>query len=645
MVTRTCHVGVHGRNQERWADLDYQVVREANLEAVKMMSLSVPDVFERLKRENPDLEIITRLYDDRISAGGHPTAQEFAEKMMPIMRALQPYCVKFQIHNEPNHRDRIEGWGATDEDAQSFGQWFLQVYDRLKSACPWASLGFPGLAIPTFIHRDRDWLRICRPAVERADWLGVHCYWQTPPDRPSVIFDPNFGLTFKYYHAQFPNKALEILECGNSNVQSDWHNRWAIPDEDVAQEYVKWLQEVFKYDYVNSASFFILSSPDQANWAFFCWRTENNYEKPVVQRVGQMFRPALGAAPGPTPPQPPVVVPPPPVQWTNQQMITAFQRAAVKLGLGNWALMQRAKIKLGDLVKDRQAPYRGPAIDQLPNLTADQKALVKQVLASLVAPAPELAFGLVEGPRFLWQQSELATVSLALPRSQHLRPASSGNRVERQVVRTWNRYGYLLTQVADLLGIDPGVAVAVLAAQAARRGLAPNGCLTIRFENDVFYDEWGWQHREAFYRHFRFDPDRPWQKHQWRPGAGQNWQESHGSQVDEWAAFNLARTLDERAAKLSLGMGMAQMMGFGYAALGYSSAEQMFDAFSSGERQQILAVFDFIAGPSAGSRQLSSLRERDFYAFAALHYGSKQAARYGHLLKNLYEAYQRLQPL
>jgi hypothetical protein len=296
-------------------------------------------------------------------------------------------------------------------------------------------------------------------------------------------------------------------------------------------------------------------------------------------------------------------------------------------------------------VQDRKAPYRGPTIDQLPNLTPDQKALIKQELASLVAPAPELVFGPgAEGARFLWQHSELATVSLALPRPQHIRPASASSRPEKRVARIWNRYGYLLTQVADVLKIDPGVAVAALAAEAARRASARNGRLTIRFENDVFYNKWGSQNEEIFLKHFRFDPDHHRLKQQWRPGADEDWHESHGSQGDEWAAFQFASALDERAAKLSLAMGMAQMMGFSYAAIGYESVEQMFDAFSSGERVQILAVFDFIAGPAAASRQLSALRDRDFYAFAALHYGCRRAARHGKMLSSLYEAYQRLKP-
>ncbi len=649
MPSRTCRVGVHGRNHEVFQEADYQVIREANIEVVKMMSQTKPEVFARITRENPQVEIITRLYDNRINTGGHPTPREFADKMIPIMRSLQPHCTKFQIHNEPNHRDRIEGWGSTDEDARSFNEWFLRVYSLLKDACPWASLGFPGLAMPAFAHRDRAWLRICRPAIERADWLGVHCYWQTPPDRPSVILDPHFGLTFKHYHNQYPNKTLEILECGNSNVQSDWHHRWAIPDEDVAQEYIRWLREVFKHDYINSASFFILSSQDPA-WSFFSWRTENNHKKPVVQRIGQMQRPPLAPAAAPRRRAPAPRRPAPvtaPGEWTNQQVITAFHNAAVKLGLGNWALMNRAKIELADLVKDRQAPYRGTAIDQLPNLTEEQKELVKSELEAQVRPvvdATAISFGLAEAPGFLRERTDLELISLSLPREQRINLASARTNLQKRVARTWNRYGYLLFHVADILDIEPDVATAVLAAQTDRRGLARSGRQVIRFENHIFYDNWGRQNEEKFRQHFRFDPQQPWLRHQWRPSVDQDWRDSHGTQADEWEALEFASTLDETAAKLSTGMGLAQMMGFNYATIGYESVEQMFDAFSSGERYQLLAVFDFIAGRSARSRQVDALRDQDFQTFAALHYGGKQAARYGATIRGLYEAFQGLKP-
>lgn len=653
MSTRTCRVGVHGRNDRLFQDIDYQVIRESKAEVVKMMSQTEPEVFERIKRENPNVEIITRLYDDRMNTGGHPTPKEFADKMIPRMRALKPYCTKFQIHNEPNHAAGIEGWGPTQEHAQDFNQWFLQVYGLLKEACPWASLGFPGLAIPNHLHKDRVWLDACQQAIRRADWLGVHSYWQTPrPEQKDQMRDNRLGWTYKYYHNKFPNKTLEILECGNSNIHTEGYHT---SEEAIAQEYVEWLQEVFEHDYVNSASFFILSSQDP-QWDFFSWRTVHNHIKPVTRWVGQMHRPSLkpvGAprepAPRPAPAPAPVPTPAPttptapiPGQVTNQQMITAFHDAAVKLGLGNWALMSRAGVKLADLVRDRSATYQGPSVDQLPNLTQEQKDLMKEVLAALVGPAADLEFGLLETLGALRDQTDLLSVSLALPSSEQIDLASAETSIEKRVARTWNRYSYLLLNVADALLLEPGVVAAVLAAQTDRRGVDRMGRLNIRFENHVFYDRWGRQNEEKFSQHFRFDPSQPWLKHQWRPDADEDWRNCHTNQDEEWQVFSFASSLDETAAKLSTGMGLARMMGFNYAAVGYESVGQMFDAFKSGERYHIFAAFDLIAGQDADSRQLAALREKDFDVFASLHYGSKQSARYGSMIRSLYEAFERL---
>ena len=155
MATRTCRIGLHGRNNPRFEDIDFRVIKEANVEAVKMMSQSESWVFERIKNENPNIEIITRLYDDRIGEGHHPTPQEFAQRMSPIMGTLRPYCAKFQVLNEPNHLHRYEGWCKEDADAEDFNRWFLEAYQLLKSAHPWALIGFPGLAVPDGAHRDR----------------------------------------------------------------------------------------------------------------------------------------------------------------------------------------------------------------------------------------------------------------------------------------------------------------------------------------------------------------------------------------------------------------------------------------------------------------------------------------------------------
>jgi hypothetical protein len=130
-------VGLHGRNDVHWHEGDDAVVERARIGTLKMMSLTDPSVLERLRGRR----MIVRLY------------------------------------NEPNHVHTIEGWGPWDEEAYEFRAWYLGVLALLRQRCPWASLGFPGLAL-NWPHRDLQWLEICRAAVEASDWLGCHCYWQ-----------------------------------------------------------------------------------------------------------------------------------------------------------------------------------------------------------------------------------------------------------------------------------------------------------------------------------------------------------------------------------------------------------------------------------------------------------------------------------
>lgn len=290
-MTRTCKVGVHGRNAEHFEEADYQIIREAKIETIKMMTVTHAHVFQRLKAENPNLEIITRLHHSDCNTGGHPTPEKFVADMAPIIGQLQPYCTQFQVLNEPNHCHCYEGWGHTDDHARDFNTWFLDVYTRLKQAHPWASFGFPGLAVPDPLHRDKAWLQICRPAIERADWLGCHCYWQSPPNGGSVMMADHSGLCFKYYHEFFPNKLIHILECGNSNGQGQG---FSTDQALYAGEYQQWLTEVFKYPYIASTAFFILSSPDPV-WDSFAWRTNGSVKQSIVGGIGNMARPQLVA--------------------------------------------------------------------------------------------------------------------------------------------------------------------------------------------------------------------------------------------------------------------------------------------------------------------------------------------------------------
>jgi len=313
MNQKRARVGVCGRNDHQFQEADFALVKSAKIESVKMMSFTDLAVFDRLVEDNAGIDFVVRLYDGRFGKGGrHPTPSEFANTFIPIIERLGTYADKFEIHNEPNHLHGIEGWGQEDHHAVDFNAWFLQVYDRLKQAHPWAWLGFPGLAIP---HRDLEWIEICRPAVEKADWQGCHNYWQNPTSTEGNHLADFWGLRFKHYHDRFPNKPIEITEFGNSNGQSGF----PVNPDKIAKEYVAYYQELFKYPYLRSASSFIMSAP-QAEWKDFTWRRENGENNPVVGMVGAMPRPELWGEEAPAPPPDPD--PPPESTDSSWKLLT-----------------------------------------------------------------------------------------------------------------------------------------------------------------------------------------------------------------------------------------------------------------------------------------------------------------------------------
>ena len=277
MTNQRTRIGLHGRNDYQFPEPDYELIRRARIETLKMMSLTQPGVFERIRREMPGMEFIVRLYDDRMGEASHPTPQQFVDKMVPIIRSLRPFATKFEIHNEPNHYARIEGWGATDANAKDFAAWYSQVLAKLRQACPGAKFGFPGLG-PHYPHRDLEWLTICRQAILASDWLGCHCYWQY-----NNMLNPQWGLRFTLYHNRFPRLPIEITEYRDATPGR--------PHEQVAQLYVRYFQELWKYTYVYSASAFIASSPDPA-WDAAAWRQQSGELRPEAEKVGAMARPA-----------------------------------------------------------------------------------------------------------------------------------------------------------------------------------------------------------------------------------------------------------------------------------------------------------------------------------------------------------------
>lgn len=306
-------IGLHARNDVRFTETDYTAIRTARIETLKIMDFTELAALQRVRAENPGMEFIARLYDDRMSTGhSHPTPQQFIDRFVPRINSLRPYAVKFEIHNEPNHAAGIEGWGPSDGDAQDFRQWYLVVLGGLKQACPWASFGFPGLAL-NYPHRDLEWLAICRDAVQASHWLGCHTYWQY-----GNMLSQEWGLRFIQYRSRFPDKTIEITEFGNSTP--------GISRNEMAQQYATYYPALQQYPYLASASSFICSSPD-STWEPFAWcNGASGVIYPVVYAVG-----ALPHTPPPVAPSYRVAY----LSHTTPASMAAGQRVRVTMRIRN----------------------------------------------------------------------------------------------------------------------------------------------------------------------------------------------------------------------------------------------------------------------------------------------------------------------
>ncbi|MGD9001841.1 MAG: N-acetylmuramidase domain-containing protein [Anaerolineae bacterium] len=313
-------------------------------------------------------------------------------------------------------------------------------------------------------------------------------------------------------------------------------------------------------------------------------------------------------------------------------------------------LMVRVYIAEGGDLNMRSEPTTASAIvTTVPNGTTLTPLEPDEVVRAKVGQHGEwLHVGLDDGREVYaaaWYLELAETGPDQPPEDERIAVTADLTGTERQVALTWNRLGGLLQRQADRLEIDPGVAVAVLRVESGGRPFGPDGRMIIRFENHIFHSRWGEDHPEAFAHHFAFNPNpgQLWKDHRWRPSPDGPWRSFHGDQNSEWEVLDFACTLDDTAARLSISMGGPQIMGFNYAALGYASVQQMFDAFAASERHQVDGFFGFVR--SRGQAAIQALQSSDFNLFARFYNGFGQAEHYGSLIRQAYEAYRRLRAI
>ena len=148
-------------------------------------------------------------------------------------------------------------WSAWQDGVQ-FSRWWLSVRDALRGDCPESLWGYPGLSPGTGIDNVRApakrFMSEGHEAMRAADWIGVHCYWQTE----AAMWTEDGGQ----YYKQIPHAGVPLLitEFSNPSPIS------AVSKNEKAAQYVKYVQAL---DGVKAAFSFIASASsgfDSETW-------------------------------------------------------------------------------------------------------------------------------------------------------------------------------------------------------------------------------------------------------------------------------------------------------------------------------------------------------------------------------------------
>lgn len=265
-----CLAGVHGRasgGDPRASD--YHALALARMEAIKHMSSATPE--KSYGAAGSRFQMV-RLFASFVNR--RVTPADFVRWVTYDMDQWYNCGVRYyEIHNEPNLVQ--EGLGYSWKNGLYFADWWMDVAYALRPKYPGALFGFPGCSpgdsIPNV--REAQWLFIneARVAIMAADWIGVHCYWQSWDEMQSV----EHGKGYVQYAVEFPDKPLFITEFSNNNPNAT--------NLEVGGQYCDYYSALHTDHRVRAAFAFVLSG---AGWDTEAWVRETGALTTIPVIVG-----------------------------------------------------------------------------------------------------------------------------------------------------------------------------------------------------------------------------------------------------------------------------------------------------------------------------------------------------------------------
>jgi hypothetical protein len=192
-----------------------------------------------------------------------------------------------------------------------------------------------------------------------------------------------------------------------------------------------------------------------------------------------------------------------------------------------------------------------------------------------------------------------------------------------------------VTQIASSVGLDYARLMAFISVESGGAGFDPvTGKIIIQFE-PTWFSKYLTQFKIA--HSFTRSTDEKGRREYIIQAGDKRLENGVEGQVSEWTAFNTAFAIHPKSALLSTSIGLMQVMGFNYHALGYNSVDEMWDDFKKGDYQQVAGGARFIKNTPA---LYQALRNKDWAKVAYYYNGPNYAVNnYDNKLSAAYSKY------
>lgn len=272
--TTNALVGANLREDGTMQEIDFEVVKLARLEAVKIQENTSSTVIHRLRQINPEIFIMARIAYDLGQSATTP-AEWVAHMRTHVLRLYKEGVQYFEIHQSPNLQSF--GWNYSWHSGGGFGRWWLDIVGLLRDLAPQAKFGFPGVSPGGQVEGQRldaaTFLEQADDAIRSAEWVGANCFWSQESEMAAL----DKGAFWKMVRERYPDKLLFVTEFGNVDQATSAYAK--------GDQYALFYEQLRNEPGIGAAFAQVLSS--SSGYTGMHWRTEQGTITRIPVNVGR----------------------------------------------------------------------------------------------------------------------------------------------------------------------------------------------------------------------------------------------------------------------------------------------------------------------------------------------------------------------